>query len=150
MLHVVYEATNDLTPGKTVEIDESRGRVDIKVRSTATPRQFAPALNAELAEFVGRCGWFQIWRGQIISASSPDSPLTVQYEADPDVDLRSVVQIREDRGAVRLHVCPKVPADLLVRVLNPAIESFLAGKQWFQLWEGEIVTMDSPETVMVA
>ncbi|MFF5473403.1 hypothetical protein [Streptomyces achromogenes] len=149
MLRVVYEATHDLAPGHLVEIRETRARVTVKVRAGARADEYVPALNTALARFVGQCGWFQIWRGQVISVNSPDSPLTVQYEVDPNVDLRSCIQIREDRGIVRLHVCPAAPADLLVHVLNPAIAKFLSGGQWFQLWQGEIVTMDSPETVAI-
>ncbi|QLJ01472.1 hypothetical protein HZZ00_10870 [Streptomyces sp. NEAU-sy36] len=149
MLRVVYEATHDIDPRQLVDITEARGRVTIKISAGTYASEFVPALNEALAAFVGECGWFQIWRGQYLSADSPDSPLTVQYVLDPEVDLRSCVQIREDCGAVRLHIYPRVPAELLVRVLNPAIAKFLAGGQWFQLWQGEIVTMDSPETVTV-
>jgi hypothetical protein len=145
MLRVVYEATTDLAPGQLVEITETRGRVSIKLREGSAAEDYIPPLNAALKEFVGKCSWFQIWRGQIISADSPDSPLTVQYVPDPDVPLRLCVQIREDRGEVRLHVNPNAPAELLVRALNPAIEQFLAGGQWFQLWQGEIVTMDDSQ-----
>jgi len=148
MLRVVYEAA-ELGPDRFAAIQESRGRVDITLRKGATAHDYLPHLNRELKDFVGRCGWFQIWRGQIISADSPESPLTVQYEADSAVDRRVGVQIREHRGVVRLHVCPDLPAEELVRALNPAIEQFLAGGQWFQLWEGEIVTMDSPDNAMV-
>lgn len=144
MLRVVYEAVN-LESARPAAIQESRGRVDIALRKGATADEYVPSLNEELKDFVGRCGWFQIWRGQIISADSPDSPLTVRYEADRTVDRRTGVQIREHRGVVRLHVCPDLPAEDIVKVLNPAIARFLAGGQWFQLWEGEIVTMDSPE-----
>jgi hypothetical protein len=144
MLRVVYEATTKLRPGTLVEIVETRGRVTIKLRAGTRADEYLAPLNAALADFVKRCSWFQIWRGQIISADSPDSPLTVQYEADPDVDELSCVQIREHRGVVRLHVCPDVQAEDLVRALNPAIENFLAGGQWFQLWKGEIVTMETP------
>lgn len=150
MLRVVYEASHDLDdPSATVEIRESRGRVTIKIREGAHASEYIPALNAELAAFVAQCGWFQIWRGRIISAASPENPLTVQYEADPKVTLGSCVQIVEDCGVVRLHVSPIAPAELLILFLNPAIERFLAGGQWFQLWDGEIVTMESPETAMV-
>jgi hypothetical protein len=141
MLHVVYEATRELEPGRLVQIEEVRGRVTVKVRAGARADQYVPPLNAALAHFVGQCSWFQIWRGKIVSADSPDSPLTVQYEADPDVSRVQGVQIRERCGVVRLHVCPEVPAEELVQALNPAIEKFLAGGQWFQLWNGEIVTM---------
>lgn len=149
MLRVVYETSHDLAPGEVAKIIETRGLVTIKLRAGARASDYIPPLNAAVKDFVDQCGWFQIWRGQIISAASPESPLTVQYIADPTVDLRSGVQIREDRGTVHLHVCPSAPADLMVRFLNPAIATFLAGKQWFQLWQGEIVTMDSPETVSV-
>ena len=149
MLRVVYQANHDLDPGEVVDIRESRGRVDVTIRQGTYAQQYVPALNAKLKEFLDQCGWFQIWRGQIISAASPDSPLTVQYVADPKVSLRSGVHIVEDCGVVTLHVSPQAPADLLVCFLNPAIAKLLAGKQWFQLWEGEIVTMDSAETVTV-
>ncbi|MFJ9633693.1 hypothetical protein ACIRU8_38975 [Streptomyces sp. NPDC101175] len=149
MLRVEYETSHELEPDEIVKITETRGRVAIELRTGTLAADYIPPLNAALEKFVGQCGWFQIWRGEIVSAASPESPLTVRYIADDDVDLRSGVQIREDRGIVRLHVCPTAPADLMVRFLNPAIAKFLAGKQWFQLWQGEIVTMDSPETVSV-
>jgi hypothetical protein len=148
MLRVVYEAIN-LDPARPAAVQESRGRVDIALRRGATADEYIPPLNEEIKGLVGRCGWFQIWRGQIISPDSPGSPLTVRYEADGKVDRRVGVQIRERCGVVRFHVCPDLYAEDLVRVLNPAVERFLAGGQWFQLWQGEIVTMDSPETVMV-
>jgi hypothetical protein len=145
MLAVVYEATTDLADGDLVAIQEFRGRVNIKVHGTAEAAEFVPPLNAGLTEFVEQCHWFQIWRGQIISADHPDSPLTVQYEVDPDVDRRTCVQIRESQGRVRLHVCPASTTSEFVAALNPAIRQFLAGGQWFQLWNGEIVTMDDGE-----
>lgn len=149
MLHVVYEATTDLEPGKLVSVEESRGRVRVKLREGATADAYLPALNRALAEFVARCSWFQIWRGQIISAATPGSPLTVQYEPDPDVNRVQGLHIRELRGVVRFHICPELTADEFALAVNRPVELFLAGKQWFQLWQGEIVTMDSPETVMV-
>lgn len=146
MLHVVYEATTDLSTDRIVEIVETRGRVTIKLRKGTLAHEYLGPLNAALEAFVGQCSWFQIWRGQVISAASPDSPLSVRYVADPEVDLRTSVQIREHCGVVRLHVSPGLPVELLIRSLNPAIERFLAGGQWFQLWQGEIVTMDAPGT----
>lgn len=149
MLRVVYQASQDLEPGEVVDIQESRGRVDIKIRIGTRAEHYVPALNAKLKEFVDQCGWFQIWRGQIISAASPDSPLTIQYEPDPGVSLAQGVQIRELRGVVRLHICPALTSEELAVAVNKPIELFLAGKQWFQLWQGEIVTMDSPDNAMV-
>jgi hypothetical protein len=144
MLRVVYEATNDLDPGQVVEIRETRGRVTIKLREGTTADDYIPPLNAALKAFVDECSWFQIWRGEVISANSPGSPLTVQYEPDPEVDRIQGVQIRERKGVVRLHICPELTAEDLARAVNRPIELFLAGGQWFQLWQGEIVTMDDP------
>lgn len=144
MLRVVFVPTTDLNPGRFVDVKETRGRVTIKLRAGSSADQYIDPINEEMRTFVAKCSWFQIWRGQIISADSPDSPLTVQYEADPMVSYAQGVQIREHRGVVRLHVCPELLAEDLVRVLNPAVEQFLAGGQWFQCWEGEIITMDSP------
>ena len=142
MLRVVHEATTDLAPGLMAEISETRGLITIKLREGAVAKDCIPFLNDGLKEHVDQCRWFQIWRGQIISADSPDSPLTIQYVPDPDVPLRLCVQLREDRGAVRLHVNPNAPTELLARVLNVTVDEFLAGGQWFQLWQGEIVTID--------
>jgi hypothetical protein len=149
MLRVVYEASHDLEGDTVVDIRETRGRVTIRLRSGIHAEQYIPALNKQLAAFVAQCGWFQIWRGQIISAASPDSPLTVRYVADPGVSRIQAVQIRERRGVVRLHTCPDLTAEELAQAVNRPIELFLAGKQWFQLWQGEIVTMDSSESVLV-
>jgi hypothetical protein len=146
MLRVVYEATADLERQRLVEIIETRGRVAVKLREGATADEYLAPLNEELKRFVDRCSWFQIWRGQIISADSPDSPLTVQFEPDGHVDHAQGVNIRELGGVVRLHVCPELTAGELARAVNRPIELFLAGGQWFQLWEGEIVTMDSPDS----
>lgn len=144
MLRVVYEATN-LDPGRLVEIQEARGRVTIKIRAGAVADDYVPELNAKLKVFVDKCTWYQIWRGQIIGANHPESPLTVQYEADPQVDRIQGVHIRESKGRVRLHICPDLTAEELARAVNRPIELFLAGGQWFQFWEGEIVTGDDSQ-----
>jgi hypothetical protein len=146
MLRVVYEATHDLEPGQMVELTETRGQVTVRIRHGVQAHEYAGPLNAALERFVGECGWFQIWRGQVMSAASPENPLTVQFTIDSEIRLPGV-QIRESRGVVRLHVCAEVLSQDLVQALNPAIENFLRGGQWFQLWQGEIVTMDSPATV---
>jgi hypothetical protein len=149
MLRVVYQASRDLEAGQVVDVQESRGRVDVKLRPGARSDQYVPELNTKLKEIVDQCGWFQIWRGQIISAATPDGPLTVHYEPDPSVSHALGVQIRELRGEVRMHICPDLTAEELAAAVNKPIELFLAGKQWFQLWQGEIVTMDSPESALV-
>lgn len=144
MLRVVYEATTDLTPGKLVEIQETRGRLSVKIHQDCGVDEYTAALNAALEKFLANCGWFQIWRGRVISAQSPDSPLTVTYQVDDQIDLRKCVEVRESRGLVMVHVAGAATPGDFVKAINPSTERFLAGGQWFQLWQGEIITMDSP------
>ncbi|MFD9284896.1 hypothetical protein ACFWD7_48110 [Streptomyces mirabilis] len=146
MLRVVYEATRDLDSGRTVEIRESRGHISVKINPDVPADQYTAALNAALKVFLANCSWFQIWRGRIISANSPGSPLTVEYEADDKIDRIRCVEVRESRGLVKVHVSSSATTEDFVRALNPASERFLAGGQWFQLWHGEIITMDSPDS----
>jgi hypothetical protein len=146
MLRVVYEATRNLNPGRTVEIRESRGYISVKINPDVPAEQYTAALNAALKAFLANCGWFQIWRGQIISADSPESPLTVEYEPDDKIDRVRCVEVRESCGLVKVHVSTSATTEEFVRALNPATERFLAGGQWFQLWHGEIITMDSPDS----
>jgi hypothetical protein len=145
MLRVVYESTSHLRLGQLVEIAESRGRITVKIREGADVEEYTTALNAALKRFLANCSWFQIWRGRIISANSPDSPLTVTYQPDDQIDLRKCVEVRESCGLVVVHVASSATAAQFVRAINPPTERFLAGGQWFQLWQGEIITMDSPE-----
>ena len=70
--------------------------------------------------------------------------LRVEYEVDA-LEPGQFVKIEERRGTVVIRCERTADAAQLVGALNTAIEEFLAGGQWFQLWKGEIVTMDSPE-----
>lgn len=145
MLRVVYGTKPHLRLGKPVEIRETRGCLSVDIQEDASVDEFTTALNSELERFLARCSWFQIWRGRIISADSPENPLTVTYQADDQIDLRKCVEVRESRGLVVVHVAGSATALQFVQAINPATETFLAGGQWFQLWEGEIITMNSPE-----
>ncbi|MER5843272.1 hypothetical protein ABT099_23830 [Streptomyces prasinus] len=144
MLRVVYQAATNLEAGRLVDVVETRGQVTVRLRRGTRASDFITPLNEALAGLISRGTWFQIWRGQIVSAGTPDSPLLVQYEADPEVDPLACVHIRERRGMVRFHVSPDVRAEDLTRAVNPALRALLAGGQWFQLWQGEIVTMEGP------
>lgn len=145
MLRCVYEATPHLRLGHLVEIEEARGLITIKVQRDASVEEYTTALNAALERFLANCSWFQIWRGRIISANSPGSPLTVAYQPDGHIDVHQCVEVRESCGLVQVHVSSRATAAQFVRAMNPSSERFLAGGQWFQLWQGEIITMDSPE-----
>jgi hypothetical protein len=145
MLRVVYGTTPYLRLGRPVEIRETRGHISVRIREGADADEYTAALNDALKTFLADCNWFQIWRGRIISANYPESPLTVTYQADDQIDLRRCVEVRESCGLVVVHVASLATADQFVDAMNPATEQFLAGGQWFQLWQGEIITMDSPE-----
>ncbi|MDX3027880.1 hypothetical protein [Streptomyces scabiei] len=145
MLRVVYETTPHLRLGHLVELRESRGHIGVRIREGTEAGEYTAALNSALKKFLADCSWFQIWRGRVISANSPESPLTVTYQADHQIDLRKCVEVRESCGLVVVHVAGLATAEQFVDAMNPATERFLAGGQWFQLWQGEIITMDSPE-----
>ncbi|WP_409469137.1 hypothetical protein [Streptomyces sp. HC307] len=131
-------------PEQIVDITESRGQVRVNIQRDSGADEYTAALTVALKRFLANCNWFQIWRGRIISANSPDSPLTVTYQADDQIDLRKCVEVRESCGLVVVHVASSATADQFAKAMNPSTERFLAGGQWFQLWQGEIVTMDSP------
>ncbi|MCX5529021.1 hypothetical protein OG785_45150 [Streptomyces sp. NBC_00006] len=142
MLRVVYKA-DDLPPGVVSDWREERGLVEIRVAQEAKPRDFIPSLNGTLRDFLANAEWFQLWEGEFLSADHPQSPLRVTFKPSRLVPTPPVY-IREDKGDVILYVSPTASVEEFVQTLNPSIEEFLDGGQWFQLWRGEIVTMDSP------
>lgn len=144
MLRVVYQAA-DLPPGVVSDWREERGLVEIRVARGMKAREFIPSLNATLRDFLAHAEWYQLWEGEVLSAGHPRSPLQVTYEV-ARLNPSPVVHIREYKGEVVLHVSPDASVEEFVQTLNPSIEEFLAGGQWFQLWRGEIVTMDSPRS----
>jgi len=143
MLRVVYK-TADLAPGILSDWREGRGLVEIRIARGLEPAAFIPSLNETLLDFVNTAQWYQIWEGEVVSAASPQSPLRVTFELSSP-ELEAPVEIREHKGHVALLVHPLTSTGMFIGTLNRSIEEFLAGGQWFQLWHGEIVTMDSPE-----
>lgn len=147
MLRAVYE-TADLDAGVISQWREDRGLLAITVARHATPQQFTRSLNATLAEVLAGAHWYQVWKGEVVSIASPASPLRVHFQTS-DFDPAPLVDIRERKGLVTVHVSPTAEAHEFVHALNPALEELLAGGQWFQLWQGEIVTMTSPDVALV-
>jgi hypothetical protein len=148
MLRVVYQAAN-LKPGKMSDWRESRGLVEIRVAKGTRAKQFLPSLNETLRDFVKNAQWYQLWDGEIVSADHPENPICVVFEVSP-FQPAPYIDIREHKGRVVLYVSPTATIDRIAPLLNTSIEEFLAGGQWFQLWHGEIVTMDSPPDSMAA
>lgn len=70
--------------------------------------------------------------------------LRVTYQLVDDLGPGEIVEIREKRGAVEVRISRTATLQQVVDTLNEVCEELLAGGQWFQLWKGEIVTLDSP------
>jgi hypothetical protein len=67
------------------------------------------------------------------------------YELADDLPPGMAVDLQESRGLIRIRVSSAATLEEALAALNPVAAEFLAGGQWFQLWEGEIVTMHSPD-----
>lgn len=71
--------------------------------------------------------------------------LHVNYVLDAKIDAEHAVVLEESRGSIEVKLSPDVFSDRACAALNAVGQEFLAGGQWFQLWRGEIVSMESPE-----
>lgn len=71
--------------------------------------------------------------------------LHVRYVLDEKIDADHAILLEESRGSVKVKLSPEVFSPQACAALNAASQEFLAGGQWFQLWHGEIVSMESPE-----
>ncbi|MDH6224294.1 hypothetical protein [Streptomyces sp. MJP52] len=140
MLHVAYRAVNGLASGRLVEIDEDRGRLDVRMDSRAPLEDVVLELTDRMRELMAKEHWFQIWRGRVLGPE--DRRLEVAFEVDRRVGRHMGVNVREGEGYVRFHVSPEITVEELARALNANVRELLAGRQWFQWWDGEIITMD--------
>lgn len=141
MLRIVYRAV-DLKPGVISDWHEERGLFEVLIDRHTTPDAFVRSLNQTLHKGMSNASWYQLWDGEVVSVTSPDRPLRVTFELSRLFDAPPV-EIRERRGHVTCHVAPTVTAEEFTRALNPAAEAMLSAGQWFQLWHGEIITVDS-------
>jgi hypothetical protein len=140
MLRAEYQAVDGLGSGRLVEMDEDRGQLTVRMARRASVEEVVPELTDRFAELMAKEHWFQIWRGRVLGPE--DRRLEVTFEIDERVSRAMGVNLREGEGRVSVHVSPKITVEELARVLNPGVRKLLAGKQWFQWWDGEIITMD--------
>jgi hypothetical protein len=144
MLDVTYEAVEDLPPGRLATIEEDRGKIRIKVDATEPLASVVRQLNVEIDRLLTSSDWFQLWGDEIVSRSTPVSPLRIEYvlhRLAPDTAI-----ITEGKGCVRVHIDPALSTEAFAAVMNPATKDILAGGQWFQLYGGEIID-NSPEPI---
>jgi hypothetical protein len=142
MLRVVYEAVDSIEGGKLADISEQRGGTRVRVARGQDVQGYARALNEEMSRFLDQSSWFQLWRDEVISRSGGTIQLDVIFTIH-DLPPGAFVAIQESKGLVDIRIERSATVDQFVASANPTIKQFLAGKQWFQLWEGEIVDMDS-------
>jgi hypothetical protein len=145
MLRVVYQAA-DLTDGRLSDWREDRGLLEFRIARGVEAQEFIPSLNSTLIDCLSHAQWYQVWDdGEVVSTAHPDCPLRCTYAVSP-FRPAPPVDIREHKGHVALYVPPTATIDEIAPTLNTSIEEFLAGGRWFQLWHGEIVTMDPPSS----
>lgn len=70
--------------------------------------------------------------------------LDVAYEAVNDLAPGRLARIDEDRGTIRVRLDKKAPLADVVRQLNVEVDQLMSTSHWFQLWDDEIVSRDTP------
>lgn len=71
--------------------------------------------------------------------------LDVAYEAVTDLAPGRLAQIDEDRGRIRVRLDRDQPLAAVVAQLNIEIDDLMRSARWFQLWEDEIVSGNTPD-----
>jgi len=144
MLDVAYEATADLPPGRLADIEEDRGQIRVRLDRTQPLAAVVRQLNTEIDHLMASAHWFQLWKTEIVGRDTPGCPLRVEYILCPWVPRDLGACVAEDRGTVRVYVCPQQDTERFATVMNEATRDLLAGGRWFQLYAGEIID-NSPE-----
>ncbi len=67
------------------------------------------------------------------------------YTLDPTLGPDVPMEARETRGQIVYHCSPYHFTEAAVMNLTLVEQKLLDGGHWFQLWNGEIVSMASPE-----
>ena len=140
MLQVTYEAVDDLAPGRLAQVDEDRGSVLVRLDRLTPLRTALDQLNVEMAQFLARADWYQLWGDEIVSRHTPDRPLRVDFVLAPGCSHG--VGIAEDRGVVTVYVAAGMTTDEFAAAMGPAVKDFLAKGRWFQLYAGEIISIE--------
>ncbi|MET9813220.1 hypothetical protein [Streptomyces sp. NPDC006355] len=141
MLHVTYEAVNDLPPGRLVDVDENPGRVTIRFDADAPLREVVRDFNIEVDRMVRSARWFQLWDDEIVSFNSPRHPLRIEFVLEKE-EHQGVV-FEERKGDLKAFVDPDIDVTRFAAVMNTLTAEHLSGGRWFQLYGGEIHDVSS-------
>lgn len=136
MLHVTYEAVDDLPPGRLVQIDEDGGRVDIRLDQREPLEDVVRQFNIEIHGMVRSARWFQLWDDEIVSWNTPAKPLRIEFLMERKERLGVV--FAEDKGDLKAFVDPDIDVERFAAVMNILTAQHLSGGRWFQLYGGEI------------
>lgn len=136
MLHVTYEAVNDLPAGTLVDVDEDRGRVAIRFDEAAPLHDVVRDFNIEIDRMVRSARWFQLWDDEIVSSNSPRHPLRIEFILEKR-EHQGVV-FEERKGDLKAFVDPGIDVTRFAAVMNKLTAQHLSGGRWFQLYGGEI------------
>ena len=139
MLDVAYEAVDDLPPGRLARIDEDRGWVRVRVDANVPLADVVRQLNIEVADLLSSARWFQLWDDEIVSSNTPGRPLRIDYLLRSWVPSVMGVGVTEDKGIVRVYICPTLSTADFAAWMNPASKKHLEAGHWFQLYAGEII-----------
>jgi hypothetical protein len=136
MLHVTYEAVDELPPGRLVQIDEDGGRVDILLDQREPLEDVVRQFNIEIHGMVRSARWFQLWDDEIVSWNTPAKPLQIEFLMERKERLGVV--FAEDKGDLKAFVDPDIDVERFAAVMNILTAQHLSGGRWFQLYGGEI------------
>jgi hypothetical protein len=70
--------------------------------------------------------------------------LDVSYRAVTDLPPGRLARIDEDRGLIRVRLDERAPLAAVVPQLNIEIDQLMQSARWFQLWDDEIVSVNTP------
>lgn len=71
--------------------------------------------------------------------------LYVTYEAVADLPPGRLVHVDEDGGRVAIRLDRNAPLEEVVRQFNIEVDSMVRSARWFQLWDDEIVSCNTPQ-----
>lgn len=142
MLHVTYEAAEDIQPGRLAEVLEGRGRIHIRLDTNEPLDDVIRHLNLEMDKLLSRSDWFQLWKDEIVSRHTPGRPLRVRYLLKENAPVG--IGIGEVKGLVRVHINAGLTTAQFAAAMNPVTRLILARGHWFQQYAGEIIDM-SPD-----